>query len=107
MNNIKLLGRLTKNPELKKTSGGRNYAWFTVAVPRGNDRNKADFIRCVAFDKLAEAISTHCQKGRQILVDGRLEITIRTDETTQVTRTLHSVVAANITFLHKPTTEVA
>ena len=38
MNDIKLLGRLTNAPELKKSSNGRDYAWFTVAVPRQNNR---------------------------------------------------------------------
>ena len=48
MNDIKLLGRLTNAPELKRSASGRDYAWFTVAVPRQNNRDEADFIRCVA-----------------------------------------------------------
>ena len=55
MNDIKLLGRLTDTPELKQSAAGRAYAWFTVAVPRRNNKDEADFIRCVAFDKLAAA----------------------------------------------------
>ena len=47
MNVIKLLGRLTEAPELRKSTSGRDYAWFTVAVPRANNRDEADFIRRV------------------------------------------------------------
>ena len=74
MNDIKLLGRLANQPEMKQSANGRSYAWFTIAVPRQNDRDQADFIRCVAFDKLAAAICQHCGKGRQVLCHGRVKI---------------------------------
>ena len=74
MNDIKLLGRLTEAPELRKSASGRDYAGLTVAVPRANNRDEADFIRCVAFDKLAAAICQHCGKGRQVLCTGRLQV---------------------------------
>ena len=74
MNDIKLLGRLAQSPEVKKSQAGHQYAWFTVAVPRKNDKNEADFIRCVAFGKLASAMEQYCAKGRQILVQGRLQV---------------------------------
>ncbi|MBC9708234.1 MAG: single-stranded DNA-binding protein [Enterococcus sp.] len=102
MNDIKLLGRLTGNPELKRSASGRNYAWFTIAVPRANNRDEADFIRCVAFDKLAQAISQHCQKGRQVLCHGRLQVSTSTDATSQQTRYHHTVVVSNTHFLHDP-----
>ena len=62
MNDIKLLGRLTQTPELKESVNGNQYAWFTVAVPRKNNRDEADFIRCKAFGKLAGALKQHCDK---------------------------------------------
>ena len=71
MNDIKILGRLTDTPEIKRSANGRDYVWFTVAVPRRNNKDEADFIRCVAFDKLASAICQHCGKGRQVLCTGR------------------------------------
>ena len=102
MNDIKLLGRLTGNPELKQSASGRVYTWFTVAVPRQNNRDEADFIRCVAFDKLAQAIAQHCKKGRQVLAHGRLQVSTSMDNATQQTRYHHTVVAHAANFLHDP-----
>ena len=102
MNDIKLLGRLTGNPELKQSANGRVYAWFTVAVPRQNNRDEADFIRCVAFDKLAQAIAQHCKKGRQVLAHGRLQVSTSMDNTTQQTRYHHTIIVNSIHFLHDP-----
>ena len=96
MNDSKLLGRLANQPEMKQSANGRSYAWFTIAVPRQNDRDQADFIRCVAFDKLAAAICQHCGKGRQVLCHGRLQVS------TQQTRYHHTVVVSNTHFLHDP-----
>lgn len=102
MNDIKLLGRLAKAPELKKSGSGREYVWFTVAVPRKNNKNEADFIRCVAFDKLAGAVSSYCDKGRQVLVQGRLQVSQTTDKTTNESKFFHTVVAQTAHFLHDP-----
>ena len=100
MNDIKLLGRLTDTPELKQSQSGRSYAWFTVAVPRRNDRKEADFIRCVAFDKLASAICKHCQKGRQVLCNGRLQVSTSQDGNS--IKYHHTVVFNSTHFLHDP-----
>ena len=74
MNNIQLLGRLAKTPEIKYTSNGKQYSWFTVAVSRQSKKDEVDFIRCVVFGSVAEALVKYCQKGRQVLVQGRLEV---------------------------------
>ena len=102
MNDIKILGRMTANPEVKRSASNRDYCWFTVAVPRRNNREEADFIRCVAFDKLAAAINQHCSKGRQVLCNGRLQVSTSTDEDTKRIRYHHTVVVSDIHFLHDP-----
>lgn len=102
MNDIKLLGRLTHDPELKTSAKGRDYAWITVAVPRANNREEADFIRCVAFDKLAKAIHANCGKGRQVLVNGRLQVSTSMDEDTKRIRYHHTVIIGSTHFLHDP-----
>lgn len=102
MNDIKILGRLTDTPEIKRSANGRDYAWFTVAVPRRNNKDEADFIRCVAFDKLAAAICQHCQKGRQVLATGRLQVSTSIDDDTKRIRYHHTVVVASTHFLHDP-----
>lgn len=102
MNDIKLLGRLTQTPELKESVNGNQYAWFTVAVPRKNNRDEADFIRCKAFGKLASALKQHCDKGRQLLLTGRLEVSVTIDQQTQQKRFFHTVIAHQVEFLHDP-----
>lgn len=102
MNDIKLLGRLTQTPELKQSASGNQYAWFVIAVPRKNVRDEADFIRCKAFSKLAQAISKHCDKGRQVLLTGRLEVSFTLDPQTQQKRYFHTVIAHQVEFLHDP-----
>lgn len=107
MNDIRILGRLATAPEMKRSAAGRDYTWFTVAVPRKNDKKEADFIRCVAFDKLAAAIYQHCGKGRQVLVSGRLQVSTSVDQATQQQRYHHTVVAQSTHFLHDPSREGA
>ncbi len=102
MNDIKLLGRIAQDPELKQSAAGRTYTWFTVAVPRKNDRDQADFIRCVAFDKLATAIHEHCKKGRQVLTHGRLQVSSSLDDDTKRVRYHHTVIVGSVNFLHDP-----
>lgn len=72
MNYVSLLGRLTKDPELKYTSGGKPFCRFSIAVTREFNREEADFINCVAWDKRAENIAEYFRKGKRILVAGRL-----------------------------------
>lgn len=70
MNNVNLIGRLTKDASLHKTQEGKSVASFTLAVDGFND--KADFISCVAWEKRADVIAQYCRKGSQIGVTGRL-----------------------------------
>lgn len=79
MNKIQLVGRLTKDPELKFLSGnGTAVTKFTLAVNRPRlDKTKpqeADFINCVCFGKRAEAIANYVQKGHMFGCSGRLQI---------------------------------
>lgn len=74
MNKVMLIGRLTKDPELRYTQGGTAVASFTIAVDRRFSKEKeADFINCVAWQKTAEFISQYFRKGSKIVVEGRLQ----------------------------------
>ena len=76
MNKAILLGRLTKDPEVKYTQSGKAVASFTLAIDRrkgANGEKQADFIACVAWEKLAETIGNYCGKGQQIAVEGRIQ----------------------------------
>ena len=73
MNKVVLLGRLTKDPELRFAAGsGTAVSRFTVAVNRQFKRDETDFINCVAFGKTAETISQYFTKGRQIAISGSI-----------------------------------
>lgn len=72
MNVVILIGRMTRDPELKYSSGGKAYANFTLAVQKTKD--DAEFIDCIAWEKTAETIAEYFRKGRKILVQGRLNV---------------------------------
>lgn len=69
-NLVILLGRMTRDPELRYTSGGKAYTNFTLAVQK--TRDEAEFIDCVAWEKTAETIAEYFRKGNRILIQGRL-----------------------------------
>ena len=78
MNKTILMGRLTRDPEIRTAAGesGTTIARFTLAVNRRFRRDgeaAADFINCVAFGKTAEFIEKYISKGRQICVSGRIQ----------------------------------
>lgn len=68
-----LIGRLTRDPEIRFATSGTQIASFSLAVDRGKD-NETDFVNIVAFGKTAEFIENYMTKGRLILVDGQLRI---------------------------------
>ena len=70
------IGRLTRDPNVKYTQSGKAYASFTLAIDRrrsGDGNQQADFIQCVAREKIAEIISQYCTKGKKIAVEGRIQ----------------------------------
>lgn len=102
MNKIILVGRLTKDPEVRSTSTGVMTANFTVAVNR-NFKNKdgnydADFLPCVAFRNQAEFISKYFKKGNMICLDGRVQ-TRSYDAQDGTKRYVTEVVVENVEFV--------
>jgi len=84
LNHITIMGRLVRDPELRRTGSGVAVASFCVAVdrdfaPKDGGERKADFINCVAWRQTGEFISKYFTKGRMIVVDGRLEMRDWTD----------------------------
>lgn len=77
MNKVILMGRLTAQPELKKTNNGNSVLSFTIAVNRSYKNAQgnydADFISCVAFKQVAEFISKYFNKGDMLAIDGSLQ----------------------------------
>ena len=84
LNHITIMGRLVRDPELRRTGSGVAVASFCVAVdrdfaPKDGGERKTDFINCVAWRQTGEFISKYFAKGRMIVVDGRLEMRDWTD----------------------------
>ena len=73
MNSTQLLGRLTKDPELKYGASGTAFCKFTLAVNRPYKKDETDFINCTAFSKTAETIAEYVRKGDQFAVTGRIQ----------------------------------
>ena len=102
LNHIIIMGRLTRDPELRRTGSGIAVASFTVAVDRdfsakdGGER-ETDFIDCVAWRQTGEFVSKYFQKGRMAVVSGRLQIRSWTDKDGNKRRTAE-VVADNVYF---------
>ena len=101
LNHITIMGRLTRDPELRRTGSGVAVASFTVAVDRdfgGQDGQKeTDFIDCVAWRNTGEFVSKYFTKGRMIVVSGRLQIRSWTDKDNHKRKTAE-VVADNCYF---------
>ena len=76
INNVNLTGRLTRDPDVHYTDGGKTIARFTTAVDRRFKQEggpTADFISCVTFGKAAEFIEKYFRKGMKIEITGRLQ----------------------------------
>ena len=102
LNHITIMGRLTRDPELRRTGTGIAVASFTVAVDRdfsGRDggEKETDFIDCVAWRQTGEFVSKYFTKGSMIVVSGRLQIRSWNDKDGNKRRTAE-VVADNVYF---------
>lgn len=78
MNRVELVGRLTKDPELRKTQSGLSYCQFTLAVDRrvpkdSQTQQTADFIGCVAWRQSADYLSNYGKKGSVVAVEGKIQ----------------------------------
>lgn len=75
MNRVVLVGRMTRDPELRRTGSGAAVTSFTLALNRNYnsaDGQQADYINCVVWNKIAENVERYCSKGSLVGVDGRL-----------------------------------
>ncbi len=102
MNKAIIIGRLTRDPEMRTTTSGINSTSFTVAVSRNysnqNGERETDFINCVAWRKQAENIAKYCTKGTQVAVEGRIQ-TRSYDAQDGTKRYVTEIIADNVTFL--------
>ena len=102
LNHIVIMGRLVRDPELRRTGSGVAVTSFTLAVDRDfgkndNGERETDFIDCVAWRQTGEFVSKYFAKGRMAVVSGRLQIRPWTDKDGNKRRTAE-VVADNVYF---------
>lgn len=97
MNHVNLIGRVTRDVEVRYTQDNTAVARFTLAVDR-RKKDEADFISCIAFGKTAELIGKYISKGRQVGVGGRIQTGSYTNREGQKVYTT-DVVVDDVTFI--------
>ena len=102
INQVILMGRLTRDPETRTTSTGKNITSFSLAVDRGGQDDQADFFDVTAWEKLGDLVAQYLRKGRRCLVQGRLRQDSWDDKETGKKRSRVEVVATDVTFLDGP-----
>lgn len=101
MNIVALTGRLTAEPELKKSTSGVSVCSFSIAVARNFKKEggpEADFIRCVAWRNTAEFICRYFKKGTKIEISGELQSRSYSDKTDGKTKTIMEVIVNQASF---------
>jgi single-strand DNA-binding protein len=101
MNVVVLIGRLTRDPELKYTTSGTAVCNFSLAVDKRKKEDGADFFDCVAWQKTAELIAQYLGKGRKCGIQGRLQAR-QYEAADGSKRKVTEVVVESIEFLDKP-----
>ncbi len=102
LNKVVMMGRLTKNPELRRTGGGVAVTSFTIAVDRDfaekqSGQKETDFVDCVAWRQTGEFVDKYFSKGKMIVVSGRLQKRSWTDKDGNK-RSTYEVVADDVYF---------
>lgn len=107
LNHVVLMGRLTRDPELRRTQSGTPVANFSIAVDREFGDTQTDFIDVVVWRQTAEFCTKYFNKGKMIVVSGRLQVRTWTNKEGQQQRKAE-VVADNVYFADaKPRKEAA
>lgn len=102
INQVILMGRLTRDPEQRTTPSGKTVVRFSVAVDRFGSEDTADFFDVTAWEKLGELVVQYLGKGRRVLVQGRLRQDSWDDKESGKKRSKVEVVATDVTFLDPP-----
>ena len=102
INQVILMGRLTRDPETRTTTSGKSVTSFSLAVDRQGSDDQADFFDVTAWEKTGELVAQYLSKGRRCLVQGRLRQDSWDDKETGKKRSRVEVVAFDVTFLDGP-----
>lgn len=99
LNQVILMGRLTRDPETRTTTSGKNITTFSLAVDRGGQDDQADFFDITAWEKLGDIVAQYLTKGRRAIVQGRLRQESWDDKDTGKKRSRIEVVASDVIFI--------
>jgi len=102
INQVILLGRLTRDPEARTTPSGKNVVSFSIAVDRATSDDQADFFNITAWEKLGDLVMQYLSKGRRVLVQGRLRQDSWEDKESGKKQSRIEVTATDVTFLDGP-----
>lgn len=105
INQVILMGRLTRDPEQRTTTTGKTIASFSIAVDRAGQDDQADFFDVTAWEKLGDLAVQYLSKGRRVLVQGRLRQDSWDDKETGKKRSRVEITATDITFLDGPASD--
>lgn len=101
LNQVVLVGRLVRQPELKESENKKKYAYITLAVPRSfknaNGEYDTDFVDCILWDMVAANTTEYCKKGDIVGVRGRIQT--RTKEEDDDKKTVVDIICEKVTFL--------
>ncbi|MFA6829660.1 MAG: single-stranded DNA-binding protein [Bacilli bacterium] len=100
LNRVVLVGRIVRDPELRKTNSGISLTSFTIAVDNPGKEKSTSFIPCTCWNKTAEIVAKYCVKGSLVGVDGRLSQRNYEDKNGQK-RSVVEVVGESVQFLEK------
>ena len=98
MNQLTIIGNLTRDPESRSTQSGKQVCTFSVAVPRRNDREKSDFFRVSAWGELGNNCARYLSKGKKVCVVGSVSVSTYTTQNGE-TRANMDVFAEKVEFL--------
>ena len=102
INQVILLGRLTRDPEQRTTASGKNVVSFSIAVDRQSQDDQADFFNITAWDTLGDLVMQYLSQGRRVLIQGRLRQDSWEDKDTGKRQSRIEVTASDVTFLDGP-----
>ena len=109
LNQIVLVGRLVRDPELRKSDNGKQYMQVTLAIPRSfkniSGEYETDFIDCILWDGVAKSTSEYCHKGDIVGLKGRIQSRIY--ETENEKKYLTEIIGEKVTFLSSKRQEEA
>lgn len=103
INQVILMGRLTRDPELRTTSSGKSVGSFSIAVDRIGQSEETDFFDVTVWEKTAENVEAFLNKGSKVLVQGRLQLDRWEKDGEKSSKV--SVIANDVTFLDSPSDE--